>query len=166
MNTVLQADGSIELDHPVKFLLDLGAAISVVCYDALPVNLWSRMESHSTAMVGANGLPLDVVREITATLTVGSFSNVHTFIVVRNLTVDWLLRADFLAKHGAVIDYREKQLLLRTSTIHLDSRSGTHLEDKAVSCMVRVWETVEIPGRAVMVVEGTVREWWMFGWYA
>jgi len=144
------------MDHPVKLLVDSGAAISVVRYDTLPENLRSRMKSPSTATVGANGLPLDVVGEIAVTLTMGSFSAVQTFSVVRNLTVDWLLGADFLAKHGAIIDYKEKKLHLGTSTIHLDSRNGSHLDTNPVSCMVQVWETVEIPGRAVMVVRGVL----------
>ena len=141
---VLQANSSIELDHPVEFLLDSGAVISAVHYDALPVNLRIRMESYSMVMVGANGLPLDVAGEITATLTVVSFSDVHTLITVRNLIVDWLLGANFLAKHRAVIDYQEKQLLLGMSTIHLDSYSRTHLEDKAVRFWFRrQWRFLE-----------------------
>ena len=60
--------------------------------------------TESSGGVGANGIPLNVVRRAKITLSLGSFSIAEEFSVIRNLTVDCLLGADFMKEHGAVMD--------------------------------------------------------------
>jgi len=78
---------------PVNVLVDSGAAVSVIHY-----NLVRDMQLANTSggAVGANGSPLDVVGQTTVTITLGYFTIKHNFVVVRNLTVDCLLGADFM----------------------------------------------------------------------
>ena len=66
--------------------------------------------------VGTKGLPLDVTRWTTLTVSLRSFESEQEFLVICNLTVDCLLVADFLMKHGAVMD-------CRTSTLSQDNTS-------------------------------------------
>ena len=63
--------------------------------------------------VGANGTPLDVVGQTTVTLQLGNFKVDHQFIVVRNLTVDCLLGADFLPQHSSILDCHINTLSVR-----------------------------------------------------
>ena len=75
--------------------------MSVVHY-----NLVRHLHFTNTAncAVGANGNPLEVVGQTTATITLGDFTVDHNFTVVRNLTVDCLLGADFMKHHAAILD--------------------------------------------------------------
>ena len=92
VNSIYCVNGFIG-ETPINFLVDSGAAMSVVHY-----NLVRHLHFMSTTScaVGANGSPLDVVGQTTATITLGSFTVDHNFIVVRNLMVDCLLGADFI----------------------------------------------------------------------
>ena len=65
-----------------------------------------------SAVVNANGTPLDVEDQIKLVVSIRSFTCEHEFIVIHNLTVDCLLGADFLKKHGAVINCKSGTLLL------------------------------------------------------
>jgi len=96
-----------------RFLLDSGAAVSVVRLDALDPEWHSQIETKSLrTAVGADGLPLDVVGQVVAPVSLGEFQAVHEFTVVRSLTTDCILGADFLTKHGAVMDCRAATLSL------------------------------------------------------
>ena len=88
---------------PTKILLDTGAAVSVARYEFLPKE-YRRKLTESSGGVGANGIPLDVVRRAKIALSLESFSTEKEFTVIHNLTVDCLLGADFLKEHGAVMN--------------------------------------------------------------
>jgi len=79
----------------VKFLLDSGAAISVVNYNVVkevPIS------SVQTRAISADGSPLNVVGETVADIILGDVTVQQNFIVVRDLSVDCLLGADFFAE--------------------------------------------------------------------
>ena len=70
-------------DTPVNFLVDLRAAMLVVHH-----NLVKHLHCMDTTRhaVGANGSPLDVVGQTTATITLRNFTVNHNFVVVHNLS--------------------------------------------------------------------------------
>ena len=96
----------------MKFLLDSGAAVSVVCYAVLSEEMQQRIKRSSSVVISANGVPLEVVGWVTANVVLGTFHHDQEFIVVRELTVQCLLGADFMEKHGVVIDYRTRCIQL------------------------------------------------------
>ena len=79
---------------PTNVLLDTGAAVSVTQYEFLPVE-YCRKLTESPGAVDANGMPLDVVGRAKLAVFLGSFSTEEEFTIIRNLTVDYLLGADF-----------------------------------------------------------------------
>ena len=115
VNVVINVHGLLS-DSNVQFLLDSGAAQSVVHYDALDESQRRQITSVETMMLGANGLPLDVKGCIELPVRLGLFHANHPFIVVQNLTVDCLLGADFLTEYGAVIDCQSANLSLGKET--------------------------------------------------
>ena len=64
VNMIVRVDGLLDRDK-VQFVLDSGAALSMVRYDAVnPVyHLHIQIDGISAA-VGANGLPLDVIGQV------------------------------------------------------------------------------------------------------
>ena len=96
----------------VQFLLDKGAAVSVVCYDTLIRSLQQQVVSVHVATFEANGSPLDVVGQITVPIVVNGLNCIQLFTVVMQLSVAGILGADFLMKHGVLIDCRNSRLLL------------------------------------------------------
>jgi len=96
----------------VWFLLDSGAAVSVLCHNKLPTSFTHLMEPASSSTVGANGLPLDVVGEVSLSVSLSGYQVTHTFFVVNGLTVEGLLGADVLEKNRAVIDFADCYLTL------------------------------------------------------
>ena len=83
-------------ERPIDFLVDSGAAVSVVTLDILPSSSRSEIDKTTLLTVGANGSPLDVIGRVNIPITIGDFVNTHSFVVVRKLTVDCLLGVDFL----------------------------------------------------------------------
>ena len=47
--------------RPVHFLIDSGAAVSVICHDILSTSARTNITKAAPLTVGANGLPLDVL---------------------------------------------------------------------------------------------------------
>ena len=83
VNAVFYVCGRIG-SRPTQFLLDSGAAMSVVNYNVVKCQPIAEIHTHA---VGANGAPLDVIGQTTVTLQLGDFKVDHQFTVVRNLTV-------------------------------------------------------------------------------
>ena len=116
ISTILRVHGHIG-EVQTKFLLDSGAVMSVACYQFLAGHNIQITRQAITA-VGANRSPLDVIGHTTLTVSLGSFHSQYSFTVVRYLTVDCLLGADFLQDNGAVLDCRNSTLTLGKQKRH------------------------------------------------
>ena len=104
---------------PTNILLDTGATVSVARYEFLQREHQERL-SASPGAVGANGMPLDVVGKVKFPVTLGPFSAEEEFTVTQNLTVDCLLGADFLKKHGAELSWTARAVSFLLALTHLD----------------------------------------------
>ena len=62
--------------------------------------------------VGANGLPMDVVGQISLSVCICGTVVKQTFLVVKELTVEALLGTEFFDKHKAVLDFVHHRLTL------------------------------------------------------
>jgi len=139
---------------PIKFMLDSGAAVSVVNHNIvkhIPIT------SIETRAVGANGSPLDVTGQINADILLGDFATNQKFIVVRNLAIDCLLGADFLRIHGAILDCGNSTLSFGDTTgvsvpIMMNQRGSESSE--SVNSILRAESDIEIPGRAIQLLSG------------
>ena len=76
--------------------------MSVIKQKSLPKQSHCDIKETEILAVTANGAPLNVVRQITHTVTMEQFTCDHTFIIIYNLTVDCLLGVDFLAQYWIV----------------------------------------------------------------
>ena len=86
VNAVFCVNGCIG-ETSTKFLLDPGAAVSVVNYNVIKTSITKA----ATCAVGANGTPLDVIGQSIITVKVADFKVDYQFMVVRNLTVNCLI---------------------------------------------------------------------------
>ena len=139
-------------------LLDSGAAVSVVRYSALLDLVKGNIRSSNALVVGANGTPLDVMGMSTLNVRLGSFLDEHEFIVVKELTVECLLGADFMEKNDVLIDCRRKCLKLGSNDVEvpfIDSNSSgnNRMEDS----LVTVSQTVQIPANSVLLLNARVK---------
>ena len=156
INSIYSINGYIG-NIPVNFLIDSGAALSVMHY-----NLVKDMQLTPTShcAVGANGSPLDTVGQVMVTIMLGTFVVAHTFIVVRNLTVDCLLGADFMKNHVAILDCEHNTLTLGRDpkfTFPLAAKEQPTL--CKASCDIHLVcsaQDLEIPARSVQLVAGTI----------
>ena len=120
LNTILCTEGLANQAHTM-FLLDSGAAVSVVRLRSLSVEDQQAVTKTKSAAVNVNGIPLDVRGQITLVVSIGSFTCEQEFTVIHDLTVDCLLGADFLKKHGAVIDCKSGTLSLGKHIVPIHS---------------------------------------------
>ena len=152
LNTVFCINGYVG-DVPTKFLLDSGAAISVINSDIVrdkPLN------QVNICAVGANGTPLEVAGQTTVTIHLSDFKVDHQFTVVHNLTVDCLLGADFLQHHGAVLDCCNNTLSLGKeckTVIPMDLKRQSSENCFATTANVCSPCDMEIPRRTVMLLD-------------
>ena len=68
--------------------------------------------------MAADGMPLDVAGTMEIEVALGLFNTKEEFTIVRNLAVDYLLGADFLSKHTAVLDFSSGTLSVGRGSHH------------------------------------------------
>ena len=158
--TTMRARGLIG-KRPVNFLIDTGAAISVICHTILPGSVKITQDAPFT--IGANGSPLDVVGSVELKVSLDRVYTNHVFVVVRQLTVECLLGMDFLSCHRALIDCCNSKLMLRSSgeQSHMEvSRQtvpcGKVTENSDIELAVNMAETMKLPARSQIIVKGRI----------
>ena len=138
-----------------RFLLDSGAAVSVVHYDSLD-ECWRHRIKDDVAQntVAADGLPLEVVGHIGIPISLGKFGADNEFTVVKNLSVECILGADFLVRHDAVIDCRENTLALGDNLrCEVPISIAPSIQPSTLEGItVAIPDTMEIPARPVMLI--------------
>ena len=158
VNSILRVQGFVQAT-PTAFVLDSGAAISVIRYDKIPSDLRKTvLRCSDGAIVGANGLPLQVEGNIELAVNIGEFNTNHRFTVVQHLTVDCLLGANFLTKYDAVIDCMNRNLHLGPHSLVTPISTSSPRRDKCTSIKgnVTVPQNIQIPSRTVLVIAGNV----------
>jgi len=75
INSIYSVNGYIG-DTPINFLVDSGAALSVMHYN-LVRDMQFKPTSH--CVVGANGSPLDIVGQVMVTVTLGTFVSLQPY---------------------------------------------------------------------------------------
>eukprot|EP00731_Ephydatia_muelleri_P013877 Em0007g1187a len=151
INAVLQVMGTID-QSKTKFLIDSGAAVSVIHLKRVPGSSLIK-ETPNLQTVGANGAPLDIVGQTTLVVGLGTFQVEQEFVVARSLSVDCLLGADFLTKHGAVIDFKRNAWKLDGGVVEIPLSA-----DIGRLCHVVTNKTVEVPARTVVLLEAALSE--------
>lgn len=86
INAAFYVPGTIKTGI-VKFLVDTGAAMSVVHYDVVPDQYRSHIRTAASQVVGANGLSLDIMGTVSIPISLGTFTCKQNFIVATNLTI-------------------------------------------------------------------------------
>lgn len=141
---------------PVTFLLDSGAAVSVLHLDALASEFRNQITTTGlTAPIGANGSPLDVVGQIKMPVCIGTFETEQVFIVVTALTVDCLLGADYLVTHGVIIDYKRGCVVIKDNEIPILLTNGVATTTNLFTCdkTISALKTSIIPGRTIQLFD-------------
>ena len=86
---------------PVQCLIDSGATISLIKHDIVCDRGYQRLISpSSTLATNASGTPLEMSGRIKLPISLGSLKTMHEFMVVKDLTIDCILGADFLSAWG------------------------------------------------------------------
>ena len=159
-NSLPQVKGHIE-KTPTTFLLDSGAAVSVIHTDALPDTFQEKVltrSPHLPVIVGANGLALDVTGQVTLPIVLGGLQLSHSFSIVRHLPVDCLLGADFLIKNQAIIDCNRMVLQLGINIIPItgnnDDLKSSLPTTEGYICAPK---NIQIPGRTVQLIKGSIK---------
>ena len=150
-----QVEGTLEM-RETKFLLDSGAAVSVVRYDQLTEKSKKEIVPGMTA-VGADGNPLEVLGCVTLPISIGEYRTMHKFVVMRRLATECLLGTDFLTKSEAVLDCHRKELRIGSDqTVPIVGAERC----QRGGCFVVVSSTIEIPSRAIYHITGKLTDHW------
>ena len=158
INKILHIPGSIG-SSPVTFLLDSGAAISVIRLDILDTHVRNQItDAGLMAPIGANSSPLDVIGQITLPVNIGNFQSDQVFIVMRTLTVDCLLGADYLVAHEVVINYKQAIVEIKGHNIPFTLTNGVATIRQHMPCnrTISALHTMTIPGHSVQLIDVTL----------
>ena len=147
VSSTLMIKGSIE-GRVTDILVDTGSAVTLVRED-----VWieaksggaCQLEAPVHMVVAANGgkLHVKITGQCTLQITVGPFSKDHVVLVAKNLHQECLLGADFLMRHGCVLDLQQKIMFTEQGPVHFVSSVCT--EHNTPVCFVALSEKVTVP---------------------
>ena len=149
-STSLRVQGMLG-GQSVSFLVDSGAAVSVVSYDILPPSARASINRTAPLTIGANGIPLDVLGTVNVMVVLETIKVHQDFVVARKLTVECLLGMDFLSRHGAIIDCFKRQLTL---AVHDKGKARHEGREGGTALVVNLAQTIKIPARSQLLVRG------------
>ena len=142
----LMVDGYIG-KRPTQMLVDTGSAVTInVWREAAGDGDQLSLEATARSVVAANGEQLRLLGQTEVRLHVGGLQVFYNVLVAKGLTQECLLGADFLSKHGCIVDLRRQVLCAGEQSVNLHSDSIPQV------CLVTLAETAVIPGRHQMCV--------------
>ena len=150
MDSAVAVDGQVE-GRRTRLLVDTGSAVTILREDVWQEavsGLQRRLETATQPVVAANGEELQLVGQSPVSLQVGGLRVSHTVLVARGVTQECLLGADFLSRHGCVVDLRDNVLLAGGQSVPVHFNSSAHCLPPV--CFVTLAEKSVIPGRHQM----------------
>ena len=147
MDSAVAVEGRVE-DRRTRLLVDTGSAVTIIREDVWKEAVSGRQRRLDTAtqpVVAANGEELQLLGQSPVSLQVGGLCVSHTVLVARGVTQECLLGADFLSRHGCVVDLRDNVLLAGGQTVPVHFNSTAYCLPPV--CFVALAEKSVIPGR-------------------
>ena len=141
-------------ERNVSFLIDSRASVSAVHTTLVPESCVKEQPVLQGATMSANGTHLDVVCQATLLVTLENFQVQQQFIVVKDLSVDCLLGADFLVAHEVVIDCGAGKLRVGGAEGH--SMQLVPHEHASPNASISAAHMVEVPWRSILLIQGRV----------
>ena len=150
VSSTLMIEGFLD-GRVTTLLVDTGSAVTLVRED-----VWRdaksgsavQLESPVHTVVAANGGKLNITGQCTIKIAVGPLSKDHVVLVAKNLHQECLLGADFLMRHGCVLDLQQNIMFTKDGPVHLvSSVSSAH---STPVCFVTLIETVTVPPNCQM----------------
>ena len=150
VSSTLMIKGSIE-GRVTDILVDTGSAVTLVRED-----VWveaksggaCQLEAPVHMVVAANGGKLNITGQCTVQIAVGPLSKDHVVLVAKNLHQECLLGADFLMRHGCVLDLQQKIMFTEQGPVHFVS--SVCIEHNTPVCFVALSEKVTVPPNSQM----------------
>ena len=138
--------------HPLKFLIDTGAAVTLVSKEIFhKFQMKSELQPSNLVICGADGKNLDVSGEGTMEITLGPLKVTHE-VIVAALQPDAILGMDFLSQHECKVDIPAQRLIINSLVVNL-WQEGNNPQ----SCKVAIKEPVVIPPESEKLILGEVQ---------
>ena len=95
VHSILHIEGFLK-NSKTQFLIDSGAAISVIQATVLPEGTPISGREYPVKTVAANGQPLDIIGQMEVSVSfTNDFHTSHKFLVVKDLSIPVILGSDF-----------------------------------------------------------------------
>ena len=149
-----QLEGTIN-QIPTKFVLDMGAAVTLLSHDhwiGLGTSLLKPWDGAN--LVGANGSPITVHGTVDAILRFAGINFPTHVVVVDGLTAAAILGLDFLEAHECIVNIKKKLLVLPKYDVSLPlerTNSGGIMEHPSTAT-ARIQHTQHVPARSEVEV--------------
>ena len=139
---------------PVSFLLDTGAAVTLIRRDVWDsLGLAALKSCHGPRLVGVDGNTLPVQGSAQIQLMLGGERFLARAIIADSLTTGAILGLDFLQEHSCIIDVRDRKLHLSNLGVSVPLL-GADDHDTHDCIDVHLVETIQVPAYSEMEVMG------------
>ena len=157
VSSTLMVEGSIE-GRVTRMLVDTGSAVMLVREDVISMvpsgkSLTTQVPANS--VVAANGEKLDIIGQCNLSIKVGVSAKDHPVLIAKNLNQECLLGADFLIKHGCIVDLQQQILLTKEGPVQFLSPMRSGVQSSPV-CFVTLSETINVPPYCQMCLPAKV----------
>ena len=138
-------------NHPVNFLLDSGANVSLVATRLVHcAGLMNNVKPTSKIITGLSKKVVPMRGEIELEVKIGKQYHTNIFIVSDHIDNEFLLGIDSLKKLSMILDFEKDLVDMPRQQIPFRSRPSPLINRRKV----RLQKTVRIPARTAMFVNG------------
>ena len=143
----LTVTGQIE-GHPVRFLVDTGATITLVSTRVYSKLSGSPLQPVDFTVYQADGEPMSTKGHMTCKISLGPLQVLQD-VVVADLQEDAILGMDFLLSHDCKLDLVELKMQIQDISVTL-----WNIHDIGSFCKVTIAEDGHVPGKHEAIIAG------------